>query len=63
MSLPKPAPSLSGVCVLNPRPARQAAALSQALISAGANVLALPLLEIVPMALDVTAKQDRKSVV
>ena len=56
MSLPKPAPSLSGVCVLNPRPARQAAALSQALISAGANVLALPLLEIVPMALDATAK-------
>lgn len=57
MSLPKPAPSLSGVCVLNPRPARQAEALTQALKSAGANVLELPLLDIVPLALDSTAKQ------
>lgn len=43
----------SGVCVLNPRPERQAQALTTALANTGAQVFELPLLEIV--ALDASA--------
>lgn len=40
---------LSGLCVLNPRPAGQARALTEALQAAGAEVMALPLLDISPL--------------
>lgn len=49
--------SLAGWRVLNPRPARQAAALSAQLIQAGAEVMELPLLEIIPMALTTASRQ------
>lgn len=52
-----PAPTLTGLCVLNPRPARQAAELSAALSAAGAQVMALPLLEIVPLSLETSTNQ------
>lgn len=42
---------LTGLCVLNPRPAGQARALTEALRAAGAEVLALPLLGIMPLPL------------
>lgn len=48
---------LSGVCVLNPRPARQAQALTSALAEAGAEVFELPLLEIVELELSALARQ------
>lgn len=48
---------LSGLCVLNPRPVAQARALTEALRAAGAEVLALPLLGIVPLPL--SAAQER----
>lgn len=47
---------LSGLRVLNPRPARQAQALTDALRSAGADVLELPLLEILPLPLSAKAR-------
>lgn len=40
---------LRGLRVLNPRPAAQAHGLNQALLAAGADVLALPLLDILPL--------------
>lgn len=40
---------LSGLRVLNPRPTAQAHGLNQALLAAGAEVLALPLLDIRPL--------------
>lgn len=39
---------LSGLCVLNTRPKKQAQALTQALVNLGAQVIELPLLEIIP---------------
>lgn len=49
--------NLTGLCVLNPRPTRQAASLTTALARAGAEVMELPLLEIVPLALDSASTQ------
>ena len=49
---------LSGVCVLNPRPARQAQGLTTALTNAGARVIELPLLEIIPLDLSAVMRQQ-----
>lgn len=51
-------PYLSGVCVLNPRPARQAQVLTTALANAGADVFELPLLEIIALQLSAEARQQ-----
>lgn len=50
--------NLTGLCVLNPRPARQAHALTAALTQAGADVLELPLLEIVELELSAAAREQ-----
>ncbi|MEK6788910.1 MAG: uroporphyrinogen-III synthase [Pseudomonadota bacterium] len=50
--------SLAGLCVLNPRPARQAHALTAKLTQAGANVFELPLLEIVALELTAQAREQ-----
>jgi len=49
---------LSGVCVLNPRPARQAQGLTTALANAGARVFELPLLEIIALELSAVMRQQ-----
>lgn len=58
MRQPEAELSLSGVCVLNPRPARQAQALTMALTDAGAAVFELPLLEIMALELSAHARQQ-----
>jgi len=50
--------SLAGLCVLNPRPARQAYALTSALTDAGADVFELPLLEIIALELSGPAREQ-----
>lgn len=49
--------NLAGACVLNPRPERQAPALTAALTEAGAAVFELPLLEIVELELPALERQ------
>lgn len=50
--------SLAGLRVLNPRPVRQAHALTTALTQAGADVVELPLLEIIALELSAQGRQQ-----